>query len=513
MENSKSSRTANSIRNAASGLLNQTAILILGFVSRTVFLHFLNETYLGINSLFGEILSMLSLADLGLTTVMAYSFYKPLAENDQSRISALLAFYKNVYRLIAMAVCAVGLSLLPFLELIVNTEQPVEGLRFYYLLFLSKTVISYLYVYKATILTADQKGYIVSNISTITKIATVVCQIAVLILTRNFVAYLLTEIFFIWLTNFLCAQKANRLYPQGTSAASLDSAEKREIFSNIKAGFLYKLSSVLLNSTDNTLISVLLSTELVGFYSNYGMVFNRLATFVNIFFSSLAGSVGNLVVSSDKKNTYKVFSTLQVIGLSLSTMTSVCCFVLMSDFVALWLGGKFVFGTDVLLACVLNYYLSIALQPLWIYRDATGLYKKTKYVMLCTAAVNLVLSVVLGRAIGLAGILFASAIARLTTYFWYEPCVLFKQNFDKKVYHFFLQHAYNLVITAALCFAGRALFTDFIQVRNFLEFIIKAVAVAGYACLGVLLANVWRKDFRQALRFLMGKCRAILHRE
>ena len=164
MENSQSSRTISSIRNAAYGLLNQLVILVLGFVSRTVFLHFLNETYLGINSLFSEILSMLSLADLGLATVMAYTFYKPLAENDGDKINALLAFYKNVYRLIAAAVSVVGLLLLPFLGMIVNTAQPVKGLRIYYLLFLSKTVISYLFVYKTTILTADQKGYLVSNV-------------------------------------------------------------------------------------------------------------------------------------------------------------------------------------------------------------------------------------------------------------------------------------------------------------------------------------------------------------
>ncbi|WP_418718741.1 lipopolysaccharide biosynthesis protein [Candidatus Allofournierella merdipullorum] len=512
MENSQSSRTISSIRNAAYGLLNQLVILVLGFVSRTVFLHFLNETYLGINSLFSEILSMLSLADLGLATVMAYTFYKPLAENDGDKINALLAFYKNVYRLIAAVVSVVGLLLLPFLGLIVNTAQPVEGLRIYYLLFLSKTVISYLFVYKTTILTADQKGYLVSNVSTITKIATVACQITAIIITKNFVVYLLVEIFFTWFNNYLCAKRADRLYHPSVPAMALDAREKKEIFFNIKAGFIYKLSSVLLNSTDNTLISVLLSTELVGLYSNYGMVFSRLSMFVNIFFSSLAASVGNLIVLSDKKNTYRVFSTIQIIGFSISTITSVCCFVLMSDFVKLWIGEKYVFGMDVLIACVLNYYFSIALQPLWIYRDATGLYKKTKYVMLCTAAVNLVLSIALGRVTGLAGIIFASVIARLATYFWYEPCILFKSSFDKKAYHFFLQHAYNFGVTAVLCFAGTAFFSKAVIVENFLDFIVKAMAVVAFSLLGVLAANVWRKDFRQAMRFLGSRCKMVLHK-
>ena len=497
-------RTYNSARNIVYGLINQIIILVLGFVSRAMFLQFLNETYLGINSLFTEVLSMLSLADLGLGTVMVYTFYKPLADNDNKKVCALLGFYKHLYRIIASAVGCIGLILIPFLHLIVNTSYPLDNLYLYYLLFLFKTVISYLFVYKVSILNADQKNYLVSKISTYTRILTVICQIVILYITKNYILYLLIDIIATWLNNYLCARKADELYPYFREEDSLNKAEKKEIFANIGSGFLYKLSSVLLNSTDNTLISIILSTEIVGFYSNYGMIFSRLSLFVNILFSSLSGSIGNLVVTSDKEHRYSIFSIVQVISFMISAITSICCFILMGDFITLWLGSRYAFGIDVLFACVFNFYFSISLQPLWIYRDATGLYKKTKYVMMCTAIINLVLSIVLGLIYGLAGIIIASIISRLVTYFWYEPCILYKQYFGRSVYSYFVKHVFNFVITMLLCFVGYVLFSK-METPNFGWFAIKGVLVGMYACTGMVVFYFWQKDFKATVRYFVNK--------
>ena len=62
------SRTIASITNIIYGILSQILVLLLGFAGRTIFIHYLSVEYLGINGLFSNILTILSLADLGLGT-------------------------------------------------------------------------------------------------------------------------------------------------------------------------------------------------------------------------------------------------------------------------------------------------------------------------------------------------------------------------------------------------------------------------------------------------------------
>ncbi|HFI2436952.1 TPA: transporter, partial [Streptococcus suis] len=156
--NTESSRTSNSVKNVISNFSYQILLIILGFVSRTIFLRVLSIEYLGIQGLFSDILSLLSMADLGFNTAMTFSLYKPLAEKDTNTISGLINFYKKVYRIIAITIFLIGVLLIPFLKFIVNLENTLPHISLYYFLYLLNTVASYLVVYKTIILQADQKA-------------------------------------------------------------------------------------------------------------------------------------------------------------------------------------------------------------------------------------------------------------------------------------------------------------------------------------------------------------------
>ena len=127
------SRVKKSAQNMVAGFSYQALTLILSFISRTVFIHTLGKEYLGLNGIFGDVLMLLSMADLGFSTAMAYSFYKPLAEKDEDRITGLIVFYKKVYNIIAVVVLILGLCCIPFLKYIVKTEQEIPDLTGDYL--------------------------------------------------------------------------------------------------------------------------------------------------------------------------------------------------------------------------------------------------------------------------------------------------------------------------------------------------------------------------------------------
>ena len=248
--------------------------------------------------------------------------------------------------------------------------------------------------------------------------------------------------------------------------------------------FLYKLSGVLINATDNTLISILIGTEMVGYYSNYSMITAKLYGFLNTLFYSLTASLGNLVVREDETKRFEIFQVMQTVSILLSTFCVVCLALLVQDFIRVWLGESYVLDGLTTAAVVFNFYFSIVLMPIWVFREATGLYRKTRYVMLATAAVNLIASVWLGQRWGLGGIVLATSLAKLCTYFWYEPKLLFRGYFGRSCRVYFVGVAKSLLVTAgvlSLC-AGAV---GWIPVYGWGMLLVKALSAA-LLCIALL---------------------------
>ena len=486
--------------NALYSAINQIIVMLLGFISRAVFLKCLNEEFLGVNSLFTEMLSMLSMADLGMATVMTYSFFKPLVDNDKIKLCQLIYFYKKIYSIIAIVVSVIGIGLIPLLPYLINIDSTINHIYIYYLIFVAKTSASYLFVYKSSILNADQKNYVVTKIQITSKILLTIIQIAVLYLTHSYFIYLISDLVVTIFSNSIYSIIANKYYPFLKNKYELDKKEKNKIFRNIKEGFIYKISSILLTSTDNTLISILVGTVSVGLYSNYTMVLTKISGLIAMVFASLNGSIGNLVASTDADKRYKIYSIVQTIGFITGGIIIVCCYILMEDFVRLWLGSQYILDGSVLLACLLNNYLIIVLQPMWIYRDATGMYRRTKYIMLIAALENIILSTILGLFWGLFGIIIASAISRLTTYIWYEPVILFREFFDRSPKEFFINQGYNIIVIILSMFPFKIIFDKWVC-TTWGGFIGKSLCATLLLLIYMLLVYFWRKDFRVVIKY------------
>ena len=453
MSVSRSKRTA---QNAVVGVAYQALTMILSFVSRTVFIRTLGNEYLGLNGIFSDVLTLLSMADLGFSTAMAYSFYKPLADDNKEEIASLIAFYKKVYNTIALVVLGLGLCCIPFLRYIVNTDKEIPNLTIYYLFSLAGVVISYLFVYKTTLLTADQKNYKLVNIRMVTNTLKTVLQILVLVLFRNYILYLAIGTGISLINNLIASYKTEQEYPyikNPKSNALVEKDLKAGIIENMKSVFIYKVSTTVFSATDNIIISMVVSTAAVGLYGNYLMPSQKLLLIEQIVFSAMTASIGNVIAKENAEKKYNIFMAIQSLSLILCGIITTCYAALADDLILVWLGSDYKMSVLVVIAVTINAYFSCALQPLWLYRDASGLYRKTKYIMLIATIENIVLSFVLGKFLGVAGIVFATVISRITTYVWYEPKLLFKEYFEKSSIIYFRQ----LLINALLCIATSAL--------------------------------------------------------
>ena len=206
-------RTSNSIKNIKYSIFNKVITMLLSLIGRYFFLLILPIDYLGINGVFNDIFTMMSLADLGLATAMAYSFYKPLAENDEEKITALVTLYRKIYTIIALVITAVGLCFLPFLDYVINTDLNIPHLRLYYLIALFNTVVSYLFAYKQSLISADQKMHIIQMFATWMAIFKIIFQTLVLYITHSYTAYLCVGIINAIAYNLLVNHQANKYYP------------------------------------------------------------------------------------------------------------------------------------------------------------------------------------------------------------------------------------------------------------------------------------------------------------
>lgn len=444
----ENSRIDNVIKNFKYGVGSQVISTLISFVSKTVFIKTLGEDFLGISGLYTSILSVLSLAELGIGNIIIFSLYKPVAKNDKEKIAMLVVFFKKIYLSIAAVILFAGICLIPFLDNIINLEKEVPHLVLYYILYLLNSALSYLFVYKTSVLRADQKQYLISFYTILIQFIASIVQIYFLFISRNFTIYLIIQIIFTFLTNYILSRKAERLYPYINNVGNiLPKEDRKRIFIDTKSMMSYKIGGVLLNSTDNLYISMLVNTVSVGYYSNYYTLQAILNKIINMVYEALYTSVGNLNAGDDKKKQENIFNVLILAFTWIGCFFTVGFSLISSDIVRVWIGENYVLPVSDVLALSLNFYLPIILYPIWMFRNTTGLFKETENILFITAFMNLILSYFGGKIFGLSGIILATSISRLSTSFWYEAYVLYRKLFNKSCLEYLLKVGENILIT------------------------------------------------------------------
>lgn len=363
--------------------------------------------------------------------------YGALADKDENKLTGLTKYYKKLYNIIAIVIFILGVALIPFLQYIVKLDTPIPNLELYYFIFLLEVITSYLFVYKTSIVIADQKEYKLKFITMFFAIARILFQIMILLFTKNYLLYILSKIIFLFFENFIKSYFATKWYPYINEKHEISKNEKKEIWGNIKSLFYYKFGAVILSNIDNILISVIVNTATVGLYSNYNMVISQISSFTSLMFTTIHSSIGNLNAVADEKTKYFIFKVLDFMAFWIFSFCSICFIVLFNDFILLMFGTEFVLSVSVVVASVLNYYLQGLLHPVWCFRYTTDMFKYVKYTMIYASIINIVLSIILGKYWGLFGIILATIFSRLFSSAWYEPYILFKKLFQKSSKSYF----------------------------------------------------------------------------
>lgn len=503
----KNSRTTNVIRNIIGGVGGQIFTSILMFVCRTYFIKLLGAAYLGVNGLFSNILSMLSLAELGIGPAIVFSMYKPIAENDEQHVAKLMNFYKYAYRMVAIVVAVIGLILVPFLDHLIKDPGNVENLRLIFLLILSNTVISYCYVYKASMLNADQKGYVCIIIRNIFAVVQNVAQIIVLILTGNFILYLVVQMITTFMANFVQSKYVDRKYPflVKYKHEKIDNIERGQIMRRVSGMMMHKFGGFVLNSTDNLVLSKFVGLVAVGIYSNYLMIINLVKTYVSFFSNSISASVGNLIASETKEKSYSVFKAIFFMHFWIYAMCIICFWTLFKPFILWWIGDEYLLGEVTLLIVLLNFYCTGIQECINTFTNATGLFWETRHKPIAECIINLGVSIVLAAKMGISGVFIGTLVSYLCT-FWINPVVVYRKSFEKKVIGYFIRFALYLLLAVAAALGTEYLCSMISQDATILNIIIRAAVCVTLP--NIIFALIFFKT--EEFKYFMGLVKKII---
>ena len=300
----KIERTRNATRNLIYGMILKIYQILLPFIMRTVIIYTLGVQYLGLNSLFTSVLSVLNLVELGVGSAMVYSMYKPIAEDDEQIICALMRLYKIYYYAIGLIIAIIGIILTPFIPKLISGDVPKDiNIYILYLMNLGATVLSYwLFAYKNSILQAHQRTDIVSKVTLVTNTIQYGLQIIALCLFRNYYYFVIAMLAAQALTNVVTAIYADKLYPLFKPKGKLDQNEVKKINQRIKDLFTAKVGTVVVGSVDTVVISAFLGLTVLAVYQNYYYIMNSICGFITVIFASITAGIENsLVTETDKK--------------------------------------------------------------------------------------------------------------------------------------------------------------------------------------------------------------------
>jgi O-antigen/teichoic acid export membrane protein len=434
-------RTANSIRNTSFSIIAYIIGIIFNAVVRVIFVRVLSVEYLGINGLFTNVLTFLSLAELGMGNAIVFSLYKPLAHGESEKIEQLMIFFRKVYGIIAAAVAGIGLILLPFIPFLIKGYPNIdESIYLLYSLYLFNSVASYFFVYKRSLLVADQKQYIVSIVNGAYYIILSLFQITILILTKSFLVYLIIQIIFTIVQNLIIAKISDKKYSINyKSNAQLSSGEKSLIFKNVRALFFYRFSGIVVSATDNLVISAIFGLTFVGLYSNYYLIIHAAYSLISQALAALTASIGNLNVKGDTEKKILVYNTVNFIGVWIFGLASLIFFIILNPIIELWLGVEYLIEKDIVFVLIINFFLMGLLNTFRIFRNAFGLFVQGQIRPILTAIINLASSIILAHYIGIIGVFIGTAISFISINIWFDPYITYKHILKRRVSLFYLK--------------------------------------------------------------------------
>ena len=500
----KIERTKNASRNIVFGVVLKVYQLAIPFLMRTAMIYVMGVQYLGLNSLFASVLQVLNLAELGVGSAMVFSMYKPIAEDDRTKICALMKLYKLYYRIIGIVIMALGLVLLPFIPKLIKGDVPSDvNVYILYLINLLATVLSYwLFAYKNSILQAHQRVDIVSKVSFISSTVQYALQLLVLFAFKNYYLYILVMLFTQVMTNITTAIVADRMYPQYKPEGALDKSEIEVINARIKDLFTAKLGAIIVNSADTIVISAFLGLTMLAVYQNYFFILSSVIAIITILYNSIRAGIGNSLIVESKQKNFNDLNTLTFLICWIAGMCSSCFICLYQPFMKIWVGEKLMLDFWAVIFLTVYFYIYEVNQLLNLYKDAGGIWHEDRFRPLVTALTNLAMNIIMVNFWGIYGVMLSTVISMVLVGMPWLLHNLFTMLFEKEGLPILLRKiVLYMVIGFVACVISYNL-AEFITIPGFIGLILKGIIAVVIPNVIFIVCYFKQQEFKRMLELL-----------
>ena len=470
-------RINHSIKNITIGVSTQLIITLLGFISRRIFIDSLGTEYLGVNGVLTNILTAMVLLEGGIGISIVYNLYKPLAQDNQKLVTALIRLYKKAYLCLAGLIFLVCLALFPFLRNIIKSENEIPYLGLVYWIFVAKCLASYLIADKTALINADQKGYILSKYNLYFQVLSIIVKILILVTTKNYILFLIIELILYLIQNSYSVYLVKKIYPYLATKEKCEISPeiKMNIITNVKAMFVQNIGYYAINGTDNIVITAFINVVTVGYYSNYSMIISQLTNILTPIINGIGNSVGNLIATESKEKTYAIYEVTQMITFWVYSISTIALFNVLEPFIQWWLGDGFLLDNLTFMIILLNFYLMGVHQTLKTFKSKAGLFAQDKYAYLIEGVLNLFLSVILVKRFGLAGVFLGTTVSYLLVSFWNQPRILFHHYFKQPVIIYYLDYLKKFVLMIGVGYLTMLICRSIMVPYLFISIIIKGL--------------------------------------
>lgn len=505
------SRKKQTLKNITVAFFSNVLIYVLSLFTSKVIKEKLGLEILGLNGVLANVISILSLTELGIGGAITFALYEPLAHQNKELIKSIMAFYKKAYRIIATVVAVIGLALLPLVPSFIKSSDFSNRYIFIvYLLFLANSVLSYLLVYKRTLIVADQKNYVVAIVGLIYTYALKISQLLAVFFTSNYILFLVIQIVCTLVYNLVISFVCDKLYPfLKEKAVKLPQERVQLITKKIKAVFFHSLGTVIVFGTDNILISYFCGITEAGRYTSYLSIINMISSVIVIIFSNLQDSLGNFLVTETKERKKELFHNLFFMNQSLVAMFSVCLLLLLTPFIRIWFGEDTVLPNIVVLAMVFSFYIRQSMLTVGGIKSAAGLFEQDRFVPIYESFVNLIASILLVKKFGIVGIVWGTILSTLLGPFLVQPIILFKHVFTENGFKYFgLYSTYFIRFIIIFGFVN-FIFTNLVGFipKSIFSFLLEAAILFFIVCFCWFVSVAWKKETKYFVELILGKLR------
>lgn len=487
--------------NVSVSIAFKIAILVADILVRRFLIRYIGNEVNGLNSLYLSILKFLAVAELGVGSAITFCMYKPIVDGNTDKVAALYNLFTKLYLIIGGIIAVAGCAVMPALPYLAKDYESVDvNLYLTFGLVLISVVTTYMFSSKTSLINAYKNNYITTTIHSIGQLLQCGMQIIVLITTRSFVWYLVCRIAAValqWGATEIVARVKHGAVIRNKKKA--EDEEKKEVTKNVKAMFMHKIGSVLVNTADSLIISAFIGITMLGKYTNYTTIMVAMTGVISLCFTPLTSVIGHMCVSEDKRTAQKYHSFFHTFNFVLGAVFFLGYYAIIDDLVVIFYGrADLELNRAISFVITLNYLVQFMRHSTLLFRDATGTFYNDRWKPLVEGAINVGLSILFVKVFpseyNVVGVIVATIITNIFICHIVEPHVLFKYAFNDTAKRYYIRNYLYIAVFAAALVALHFCHVDFSS--RWIELVANgfiAVAVAVVPCVAAALINA---DFR-----------------